>query len=88
MKIIIPWSGGLDSSALIYKRLTEGHEVILEKDKAVAHCDEERKAEIDEIKDKTADVGNDEKVQIELPSLCKGGFAAERNDSGSDDPDV
>lgn len=28
MKIIIPWSGGLDSSALIYKRLAEGHEVI------------------------------------------------------------
>lgn len=28
MKIIISWSGGLDSSALIYKRLTEGHEVI------------------------------------------------------------
>lgn len=50
--------------------------------------DEERKAEIDEVKDKAADVGNDEKVQIELPSLCKGGFAAERNDSGSDDPDV
>lgn len=28
MKIIIPWSGGLDSSALVYKRLAEGHEVI------------------------------------------------------------
>ena len=27
MKILIPWSGGLDSSALIYKRLSEGHEV-------------------------------------------------------------
>ena len=28
MKIIIPWSGGLDSSALVYKRLAEGRKVI------------------------------------------------------------
>lgn len=27
MKLLIPWSGGLDSTALIYRRLREGHEV-------------------------------------------------------------
>lgn len=27
MKLLIPWSGGLDSTALIYRRLKEGHEV-------------------------------------------------------------
>lgn len=30
MKILIPWSGGLDSTYLVWKRLTEGHDVYTE----------------------------------------------------------